>query len=207
MKRGNCDVELGLVETSSGPGADEALAALAEERRRAGEPDAALRLAHEALARDPRDVAARVTAALASLDLGLDADARRLLEELVEPDGEEIALETLADDELDDAFAEAAPEATAMRDANDLAYDAMRAASLDAPEGVSVAAPDSPFHTRTMAALLAQQGAADEADSIRATLAQRERAEQRDSAPGGRRRGDRIRVLEQWLERTRRGTA
>jgi Tetratricopeptide repeat len=207
MKRGGRDVELGLLVPQGERDADETLAALAEERRKAGEPDAALRLAHEALERDPEDVAARATAALASLDLGRDADARRLLEVLVAPEIEEIALEALADDELEDAFAEAEPEATAMRDANDLAYDAMRAAALDAPEGVSVATSESPFHTRTMAALLEQQGAAAEADSIRAALAHRDRADHRDSAPVGRRRGDRIRVLEQWLERTRRGNA
>lgn len=191
-----------------------ALASIAEGRRRAGELDLALRLANEAMERDPSDVAARVTAALASLDLGFDADARRLLEALVaaaptpheeaEEEGEALELDALADDELDIAFAEAEPEATAMHDANQVAYDAIRAAALDTPEGIAPAAPDSPFLTRTMAALLEQQGDAAAAHTIRAAL---ERGQDQDSQRTGRRRDDRIRVLEQWLERTRRGTA
>jgi len=192
-------------------GGSASLAALAESQRRAGALEYALRLANDALAHDPSDVAARATAALAALELGRDAETRTLLEAMVAPVAsvaEPLSIDAIEDDELENAFAEAEPEAAAMRDANDLAFDAMRAASLDAPEGVAVAKVDSPFQTRTMAALLERQGDAAAAHTIRSAIATREGAEVRESLHGGgRRRGDRIRVLERWLERTRRGTA
>jgi hypothetical protein len=199
-------VDLAL-EAERAEGGAGSLASLAEGQRRAGALEYALRLATDALAHDPGDVAARATAALAALELGRDADVRSLLEALI-PAVEPLGVGAIEDEELDDAFAEAEPEAAAMRDANDLAYDAMRAAALDAPEGVAIVASDSPFQTRTMAALLERQGDAVAASTIRSALANRERAEIRGSMQGGgRRRADRIRVLERWLERTRRGTA
>jgi hypothetical protein len=205
-------VELGFeAERAESDGDAGSLASLAELQRRAGALEYALRLANDALAHDPDDVAARATAALAALELGRDAEVRSLLEALlpaVEPVVEPLGIDAIEDEELDDAFAEAEPEAAAMRDANDLAYDAMRAAALDAPEGISVVAGDSPFQTRTMAALLERQGNAAAANTIRSAIANRERAEVRESMQGGgRRRADRIRVLERWLDRTRRGTA
>ena len=205
-------MDLGLeVARAEVHGDTASLASLAETQRRAGALEYALRLANDALAHDASDVAARATAALAALELGRDAEARSLLEALVAPVApvaEPLGVGAIEDDELDDAFAEAEPEAAAMRDANDLAYDAMRAAALDAPEGIAVVAGDSPFQTRTMAALLERQGDAAAAHTIRSAIANRERADVRESMQGGgRRRTDRIRVLERWLERTRRGTA
>lgn len=209
MNRGSRDVDLdGMVPRAERDGT-ETLASHAEGRRRDGDLDRALTLALDALARDPHDVAARATAALAALDLGRDAEARRLLEALVEPFAGESALgpDAIADAELEDAFAEAEPEAEAMRDANQLAYDAIRAAALDAPEGVAPADPGSPFHTRTMAALLERQGDRLAAASIRSALEQREHADEDAPVRGGSRRADWIRTLERWLERTRRGDA
>jgi hypothetical protein len=212
LSRENRDVDLGLATArAESEGGAASLASLAESQRRAGALEYALRLANDALAHDASDVAARATAALAALELGRDAEARSLLEALVAPVApvaEPLGVDAIEDGELDDAFAEAEPEAAAMRDANDLAFDAMRAASLDAPEGIAVAAVDSPFQTRTMAALLERQGDAAAAHSIRSAIASRERADVRESMQaGGRRRADRIRVLERWLVRTRRGTA
>jgi hypothetical protein len=179
------------------------LALHAESRRRDGDLVAALSLALDALARDPSDVAARGTAALAALDLGRDADVRRLLEALVaDPEAAPLADEAIGDAELEQAFAEATPEAEVMRDANTVAFDAIRAAALDGPEGLGRSSAESPFQTRTMAALLERQGDRAAADSIRVALARREAPE-----TGGRRREDRIRTLERWLERTRRGDA
>lgn len=209
MNRGSRDVDLDVIVPRVERGGTETLASHAEARRRDGDLDMALTLALDALARDPRDVAARATAALAALDLGRDAEARRLLEALVEPAADESALglDAIADGELEDAFAEAEPEAEAMRDANQLAYDAIRAAALDAPEGVAPADPESPFHTRTMAALLERQGDRAAAESIRSALERREPADACAPVDGGRRRADWIRTLERWLERTRRGGA
>lgn len=183
------------------------LASLAEGRRRAGDPAAALDLAREALAEDPDAVDARATALLALLDLGRDAEVREELESLVAPpaadaadaDGEEaLPLDVLADDELEQAFSEATPEADAMHDANEVAFEAMRAVELDLPEL-------APFQTQTMAALLERQGDHEGARAIREAL---ERSAPRERVRSGDRRlEDRIRTLERWLERTRRGTA
>jgi hypothetical protein len=85
-----------------------------------------------------------------------------------------------------------------MRDANEVAFEAMRAVELDLPEL-------APFQTQTMAALLERQGDHAGARAIREAL---ERSAPRDAVRGvERRRDDRIRTLERWLERTRRGTA
>lgn len=183
-------------------------ASLAEGRRRAGDPEAALRLAREALADDPGALDARATALLALLDLGREAELRSELESLAALPAADEAYEeveealplddVLADDELEQAFAEATPEADAMHDANEVAFEAMRAVELDLPEL-------APFQTQTMAALLERQGDHEGARAIREAL---ERSAPRTSARGGeRRRDDRIRTLERWLERTRRGTA
>lgn len=152
-------------------------------------------------------LAAQASAALDALDRGDEREARRLLEALAGrlPDAE---FEAIGETELEDAFAEAEPDAESMRDANAVAYDAIRAAALDAPEGLSApATPGSPFHTRTMAALLERQGDAAAARSIRASLAQREEEAAPDATRGTRRRSDRIRTLERWLGRVRRGDA
>jgi len=211
MRRGGRDVNLDLETPPIERSGYGSLASLAEERRRAGDPAEALRIAHDALDQDPDDVAARATAALAALDLGDDASARILLEAVVAapaPEPVALAFDAIGETELEDAFADAEPEAAAMRDANQVAYDAIRAAELDAPEGViAPGTPASPFHTRTMAALLERQGDVVGAHSIRASLAQRERREPAEPTSGGRRRSDRIRILERWLGRTRRGDA
>lgn len=197
-------MELG--ESLAGAGAD-ALAVRAEEQRRAGDPESALRYAQQASARDPESPAARAAAALALLDLGRDAEARSFLSLLISGGAEAPAEATMADelDALDDgeverAFEDASPEPEAMRDANEVAFEAMREAKLLAPE----ADPASPFRTRTMASLLERQGDRDAARAIRASLAPDEVA-----APPrrGRRKDDVLGTLERWLGRLRRGDA
>jgi hypothetical protein len=197
-------MELG--ESLAGAGAD-ALAVRAEEQRRAGDPESALRYARQASERDPESPAARAAAALALLDLGRDAEARSFLSLLIrggtaEPDEPAIAdeLDALDDGEVERAFEDASPEPEAMRDANEVAFEAMREAKLLAPE----ADPASPFRTRTMASLLERQGDRDAARAIRASLAPEEVA-----APPrrGRRKDDVLGTLERWLGRLRRGDA
>jgi hypothetical protein len=189
-----------LERTGSG-----SLAALAEEQRRGGDAFEALRMAEDALERDAEDVAARATAVLAALDLGDEARARSFLEPLVAV-AAPLGFESFEETEIDGAFAEAEPETAAMRDANAVAYDAIRAAALDTPEGVATPEPESPFQTRTMAALLERQGDAAGAESIRSAIARRE-SETSVPMRSGRRHGDRIRILERWLGRVRRGDA
>jgi uncharacterized protein YfaS (alpha-2-macroglobulin family) len=196
-------MELG--ESLAGAGAD-ALAVRAEEQRRAGDPESALRYAEQASARDPESPAARAAAALALLDLGRDAEARSFLSLLIGGGAAPAEatmvgeLDALDDGEVERAFADASPEAEAMRDANEVAFEAMREAKLLAPE----ADPASPFRTRTMASLLERQGDRDGARAIRASLAPDEVA-----APPrrGRRKDDVLGTLERWLGRLRRGDA
>ena len=176
-----------------------ASAADAESRRRAGDAAAALRLAREALAGDPHSVPARAAAALALLDLGRDAEARRELEELVGvPPLEQGPLAAFDDAELDRAFETASPEREAMQDANEVAFEAMRAVERELADPTAAG---SPFRTRTMAELLERQGDRDAARAIRQSL------DGEAPQPGGRRRGDVVRTLERWLERVRRGDA
>jgi tetratricopeptide (TPR) repeat protein len=196
-------VELQVAEAAPVAAPDAAaLVARAEALRRDGRVDAALEVAREALAADPRSVSARASAALALLDLGRDAEARRELEALVAEDAPDAApLEAFDDGELEQAFAEAEPEAEAMHDANEVAFEAMRAVERELSDPTAA---NSPFRTRTMAELLERQGDRDAARAIRASLAESDDAGAAQ-ARGGRRRGDVIRTLERWLERVRRG--
>lgn len=195
-----------LGESLAGAGAD-ALAVRAEEQRRAGDPESALRYAQQASERDPESPAARAAAALALLDLGRDAEARSFLSLLIRGGVPAPAeplmtdeLDALDDGEVERAFEDASPEPEAMRDANEVAFEAMREARLLAPE----ADPASPFRTRTMASLLERQGDRDAARAIRASLAPQE-----VTAPPrrGRRKDDVLGTLERWLGRLRRGDA
>ena len=193
-------MELG--ESLANAGAD-ALAVRAEEQRRSGDPEAALRFARQASARDPESPAALAAAALALLDLGRDAEARRFLTTLIRGgvDVESAAdeLDALDDGEMERAFEGASSEPESMHDANEVAFEAMREAELLAPESD----PASPFRTRTMASLLERQGDRDAARAIRASLTPHEEAAPRR----GRRKDDVLGTLERWLGRLRRGDA
>lgn len=154
--------------------------------------------------------AERVVEALALLDVGRIAEARDALVEtlaavgIASPDAtdpEAPVFERGFDSELDDAFAAASPESEVMIDADDIAFEAILAARLDAPEAVSPAA-ESPFHTRTMADLLERQGDAEAARAIRSALAR-----QRPDEIGGAGRAQMIETLERWLARLRGGDA
>ena len=198
------DYESPRSELPPGAGAA-ALVAFAETQRRDGDPEAALRAAKEAAALDPGSSAARAALALALLDLGRDSEARRQLATLIgdvpEPVYSPFEHGTIDDGELESAFHDASPEPEAMRDANEVAFEAMRVAELLAPEA-DPAAPGSPFHTRTMAALLESQGDRSAARAIRASLAPPQEAPRR-----GRRKDDVLHTLERWLGRLRRGDA
>lgn len=197
------------------PGAS-AFPALAEANRRAGRVKEAERVAREGLQRRPELLAGRVALALALLDLGATGEARNELERVLgrEPEHpvaaaaarcEPAPLDALADEELDEAFADAESHVEQMRSADDVAAEAMRAAALDGPEGVVAPGPDSPFATETVASLLAEQGHEDDAAAVRA------HAQARQEVPpggGGLSDAQRERViakLETWLEHLRRG--
>jgi len=198
------ELEIEAQPSQVATGAD-ALAALAEQQRRAGDPEAALRSAREASALDARSPAARAAIALALLDLGRDAEARRQLATLISgtPEQEMSAFEIggIEDGELERAFEDASPEPEAMQDANEVAFEAMREAELLGPDA-DPAALGSPFRTRTMASLLESQGDRNAARAIRESLATRNGA-----LRGGRRQDDVMQTLERWLGRLRRGDA
>jgi len=193
------------------PGAA-AFPALAEANRRAGRLDEAERVAREGLRRKPEQLAGRVALALALLDLGRAAEARRELERVLAdvPDHPlaraaygasselEDSLDELEDRELDGAFASAEPDLDEMVDANELAARALRAADLDAPEGF-VPGAASPFATRTVAELLEQQGHGAEAAALLRTLSHPE-----DGGPDADERERVLATLERWLDNLRR---
>ena len=199
-------MELEIEAQASGvPTGAAGLTAFAEQQRRAGDPEAALRSAREASERDPGSPAARAAIALALLDLGRDAEARRQLATLIRGTNEHevsaFEIGGIEDGELERAFEDASPEPDAMHDANEVAFEAMREAALLGPDA-DPAALGSPFRTRTMASLLESQGDRNAARAIRASLVPR------DEAPrSGRRHDDVVRTLERWLGRLRRGDA
>jgi hypothetical protein len=203
----------------------------AEALRRAGEADAALRLARQGLARHPTSIEGHVAAALALLDLHHPDEARRALEAALDAAGcapiaataprFESGFDALGESELDSAFEEASAERDSMIDADGIAFEAMRAARLDEPESVRAQTArqgtpfgdasgagaeaefplQSPFQTRTMADLLERQGDAAAADSIRKVL------ERQPLAVVDERRAVAIQTLERWLARLRGGDA
>lgn len=203
---GGPNLELEFEAQPSGvPMGAAALAALAEQQRCAGDPEAALRSAREASALDPASPAARAAVALALLDLGRDTEARRQLATLIpgthEHEVSAFEIGGIEDAELDRAFEDASPEPEAMHDANEVAFEAMRESELLGPEA-DPAALGSPFRTRTMASLLESQGDRNAARAIRASLAPGSEAPR-----SGRRQDDVLRTLERWLGRLRRGDA
>jgi hypothetical protein len=176
-------------------------AALAEAKRRAGRPAEAERLAREGLERDPDALPLRVALALALLDQQRVNAAREELDRglagAVELPGE------LFDQELEEAFERAEPEAEQLMDADRVAERALREAELGPADEISPPpTPASPFATRTMAELLERQG--DRAGAARI----RRRLEPSRSAPAGAATGDPrgriVHELERWLANLRR---
>jgi hypothetical protein len=161
-------------------------------------------------------LARRLAAGLGLLDEGRVPEARHELASLlaalrgggiveVAPPMESASLGPAIDElELDRAFSEATPETASMRDADDIAHEAMREAELDAPEGV-LPISASPFATRTVADLLERQGHTDAALRLREEIGTREASQV--STPLGAQRARVIETLERWLENLQRGTA
>jgi hypothetical protein len=195
----------------------------AEARRRAGHSEQARRLAEAGLMDEPQHFVGRAVLALACLDLGDLAAARRALEPVVarlasagpEPldpgpalDGEPFAVQSdplsdLAENELEHAFAQVESEAVEVWTTNRVAEAALRAVEAGRPEGVAgLSEPASPFATETVATLLERQGDAEHARAIRRNLG-------RERAPGGEdpeTRQQWVDTLEGWLQNLRRAS-
>jgi len=193
----------------------------AEAARRAGRPEQARRLAEAGLVDEPYETAGRVVLALACLDLGDAAAARRALEPALaawSPAAPEaLALEAaedepfrvqsdpladLAENELERAFDHAESEPVEAWTTNRVAEAALEAVEDGEPEAVSAAMPDSPFATETVASLYERQGDAERAQAIRRSL--RGQAEERAVLPEERKRW--VGTLERWLGNLRRAS-
>lgn len=151
-----------------------------------------------------------VLRALALLERGEVREARELLAGALAAAGPD-ALRPLdaggfhlAEAELESAFEDARPELDSMIDADGIALEAIRRARLDEPESVSLPAPDSPFHTRTMADLLERQGDFAGASAIRSAL---DAGGAQASAIDAAARARTLQTLERWLARLRGGDA
>lgn len=159
--------------------------------------------------------AAVVVRALALLDQGRVGDARDLLASALAEARDDAhaparAFEPLADAELEHAFEDARPETEQMIDADGIAFEAIVRAKLDQPESVALPAPDSPFHTLTMADLLERQGDRAGARAIRCALASGvpDGCELDADARAARTAREKtIQTLERWLVRLRGGDA
>ena len=117
------------------------------------------------------------------------------------PETSSAAARSITDDELELAFADAEPELEQMRDADDVAQEAMLEADR-ALEAEGAVAPDEVgenFATETMANLLERQGDESGAERIRAALVPAA------EAPAPSRRVDALATLERWLENLRGG--
>lgn len=137
------------------------------------------------------------------LGRGRAEEARELLAELVGSplaDGMP-ASRSISDDELELAFADARPEREQMRNADDVAQEAMLRADLDleAEGGMSPDEVGENFATETMAELLERQGDGQGASRIRAALGSRPDPPDRPS------RSDVVATLEHWLDNLRGG--
>lgn len=195
----------------------------AEARRRAGHPEQARRLAEAGLVDEPQHFEGRAVLALACLDLGDLAGARRALEPAVarlasaapEPldagpslDDEPFAvqsdpLEDLAENELEHAFSQVESESVEVWTTNRVAEAALRSVEAGRPEGIAgLAEPESPFATETVATLLERQGDPERARAIRRSLS--DEREAADAEPEARKEW--VGTLERWLDNLRRAS-
>jgi hypothetical protein len=200
----------------------------AEAARRAGRAEEARRLAEAALVDDPRAVSGRIVLALACLDLGDAAAARRALEPAVAAGAvapEPLALDTaesdepfhvlsdpladLAENELERAFDHAESEVVEAWTTNRVAEAALQAVEEGEPEDPPAAeaeadaAPETPFATETLASLYERQGAPERARAIRRSL-RGDAGARPPPAPDDRRRW--VSTLERWLDNLRRAS-
>ena len=168
--------------------------------------------------RTPREAQAAdgVARALALFDRGDLLGARRELEGLARmlapstPALEEGAhasasLATIGDSELESAFEEAEAQPGEMVDANSVAEVALRLVEEGAPEGVDLAAQDSPFATETVAGLLESQGHAERAQEVRSRVRERRAPREHTLTPA--QRAQTLATLSRWLTNLRRRTA
>jgi hypothetical protein len=149
---------------------------------------------------------------LALLRSGRAEDAQRELAGALAPAPARGGISEL---ELEAAFEAARPERERMRDADQVAHEAMRASGTDEPELDAAPEPDAEeleprsdlppsFATATMAELLERQGDVAGASRIRAGLA----AARPTPAPSARpSRQQVIATLESWLHNVRRSRA
>jgi tetratricopeptide (TPR) repeat protein len=184
---------------AQGSAANQDAAALAESHRRAGRAEEAERVARRGLERDPRSLRLSMALALALLDQRRpDAAYGELVQALAhsaEPAAE------VSEQELEDAFAQAEPDAEQVIDADRVAARALREAELGPADEIAPPGGPSVFTTRTMAELLERQGDREGAARIRSRL-ERPHA-QGPATPASDRRRRIVGELERWLANLR----
>lgn len=208
----------------SDPGASE-FPALAEVLRRAGRLAEAEEVARKGLERKPGSLEGALLLALTLLDQGrveaaretlADCASQCLAERLPVADAPaDVAPPTtggpmdfgvdVSEGEIESAFDAAEPVLDELIDADRVAEEAMRGASLDEPEDLGGVAEDPIFATRTMAELLERQGDSQGASRIRSNIDAREEsaAAARSNELGEKKRI--IATLESWLANLRSG--
>jgi hypothetical protein len=181
------------------------LPALAEAHRRAGRPAQAERVARRGLERDPHALRLRVALALALLDQRRSDAAREVLEPVFGAEAGPQRPPDVSEQELEEAFAQAEPEADQLIDANRVAEQALLHTELGPADEIAPTGPSGAFATRTMAELLERQGDRAGAARIRARLAGRPEPAraQPTTATGAERRRRVVAELERWLANIR----
>ncbi len=169
-------------------------AAEAERSRLRGDAHAALRIAEAGLANAPSSAGGRMALALALIDLG---DLPRAREELARGVEREVAAAvpavpraphadfsgTLADDEIETAFAAAETNPDEMMSANRVVERTLAGAAFDTLETDFDVANHPTYATETMASLLADQGRADAAGALRESLSAPNESVPNESVP------------------------
>lgn len=188
----------------------------AEQRRQAGDADAAERILRAGLAEQPSADAVLMLARLL-LEQGRGNEALDAIEQYAsqtrrpgddapapppppgsDADAPVVFAEALSDDELELAFEDAQPESERMVDADSIAQQAIRQTDTDLSGDFG--SPEVSYATETVAGLLETQGDVSTASRLRrAVAASASRAPDRD------RRAATIRELERWLGNLRGG--
>lgn len=162
-------------------------AAEAERKRTLGDAHAAIEIAEEGLSLEPGNDRIRMALALALMDVGDVPRAQQLLAKAF-PRAEEPPAPTpppvptaapesaadfddsLGEDELEQAFADAETNPEEMMSANRVVEQTLEAEHVEAPEAGFDITGSSTYATATMASLLEEQGRAGQATALREAL-------------------------------------
>jgi hypothetical protein len=170
-----------VTDRTSSAGATPEFAQRAEDRRLAGDAEAAERIVRAGLADQPENADAVLLLARVLLEQDRGSEALGVIEqyasltrlpgdEAAQPDGDgPVFGEAVSEAELELAFEDAQPEREQMVDADSIAQQAIRQTDTDLSG--DFASPEVSYATETVAGLLEDQGAEPEAMRIREVVA------------------------------------